>query len=256
MASLKVEVEKFVWRFKDIEREAIVNFANTYEIVVKLSIDKLNYNLDENTVARLYERLDNALSIPEIRCIFAIYADDNGVKPKRLTFNQICCAFFNKTLDELENIPEDELRKLAIEDAISNSKETEAIEAAIEARKVKELDDERLKQEQLEAEAQLTGVASKQAFFKRQLSQVKVETPEQKIRKEAALRKALKEAKKKEEEDATELFRGLSPEKKQEKLQHVMEKKLVNEIAVRERLEEEEKEARADRKMTLNAKWS
>lgn len=185
-----------------------------------------------------------------------------GIKPKKLSFLQLCCAFFEKSFDDLNNIPEDELKKLALEqaDKISKSKEAEEIEAALAARREKEEAEARARAEQLEKESQLTGVAAKQAFFMRQQMLAPTESNADKIKKEAALRRALKEVKKKEEEELAalqeEIIKGISPDKAKEKLRLAMEKKLADEAAEKARLDEEEAKAREERRKSHNYKWS
>jgi hypothetical protein len=175
---------------------------------------------------------------------------------------QICCCFFEKSYEELESIPDEELKKLALEQMAKTpkSKEAEEIEAALVARKKKEEEEELLRAEQLERESKLTGVAARQAFFMRQQNQAPVESNADKIKKEAALRKALKEAKKKEEEETAqleeELLKGLSPDKAKERLKEAMAKKLADEEAEKARLDEEEVKARDDRRKSMNTKWS
>ena len=154
------------------------------------------------------------------------------------------------------------MKKLALEqaDKISKSKEAEEIEAALVARREKEEAEERARAELLEKESQLTGVAAKQAFFMRQQVLAPTESNADKIKKEAALRRALKEAKKKEEEEMAalqeEILKGISPDKAQEKLRLAMEKKLAEEAAEKARLEEEEVKARDERRKSHNYKWT
>lgn len=237
-----------------MSRESCANLASKFDFVVKSGPEKSTLELDEQGLARLYEAMGDPKPIPEIRSIFKRYAM-NGVKPKTLVFLQVCCSFFEKDYDEFNRIPEDELRRLALESALKKSKETEEIEAALEARKAKEAEIERLRLEQLEKESQLTGVAARQAFFQRQASLPVTETTEQKIKKEAALRKQLKEAKKKEEEDAAEAVDGMTSEKAQLRLKEAMEKKLSAEDAERQRQEQDEAAARTQRKAVHSARW-
>lgn len=184
------------------------------------------------------------------------------MKPKKLNFLQLCCSFFEKNYDDLNDIPEEELKKLALEqaDKLSKSREAEEIEAALAARREKEEDEAKARAEQLERESQLTGVAAKQAFFMRQQNLGPVESNADKIKKEAALRRALKEVKKKEEEEMAalqeEILKGISPDKAKEKLRLAMEKKLADEAAEKARLEEEEAKAREERRKSLNSRWS
>lgn len=70
------------------------------------------------------------------------------------------------------------------------------------------------------------------------------------------MRRKLKEAKKKEEDDAADALVELSPERAANKLKLAMEKKIAEEIAEKARQEEEEVKRRNDRKASLNATWS
>lgn len=136
--ALRIDLEKFLWRFKDADRNAVSAMSVKFDQIVKLSADdKSLMELDQTGVARLYEAMGDARSIPEIRTIFNVYAI-NGTKPKRLTFLQLCCSLFDKSFDEFNTIPEDELRRLALEDSLVKSKETEELEAALAARRAKE----------------------------------------------------------------------------------------------------------------------
>ena len=127
------------------------------------------------------------------------------------------------------------------------------------ARKAEEEQQELAKLADLEIESGLTGVAAKQAFFQREArsrSASPVESNEAKIKREAKLRKALKDVKKREEEDAMALLVGFTPEQVQERLREAVEQKLADEQAEKERIEAEELKARADRKTVLNKQWN
>eukprot|EP00604_Paraphysomonas_vestita_P002465 CAMPEP_0174819334 /NCGR_PEP_ID=MMETSP1107-20130205/2493_1 /TAXON_ID=36770 /ORGANISM="Paraphysomonas vestita, Strain GFlagA" /LENGTH=150 /DNA_ID=CAMNT_0016032617 /DNA_START=417 /DNA_END=872 /DNA_ORIENTATION=- len=132
-----------------------------------------------------------------------------------------------------------------------------AVEEAAARAKAQEEEEARRRAEELERESQLTGVAGMSAFFKRQIEKSGdvTQTNEQRIKEEAARRKALREAKKKEQEALDAANKVKSPEEVEAELREARARAESAESHAAAAAAAEEKARRASKKAELNAKW-
>eukprot|EP00604_Paraphysomonas_vestita_P000881 CAMPEP_0174819118 /NCGR_PEP_ID=MMETSP1107-20130205/2160_1 /TAXON_ID=36770 /ORGANISM="Paraphysomonas vestita, Strain GFlagA" /LENGTH=149 /DNA_ID=CAMNT_0016032023 /DNA_START=481 /DNA_END=930 /DNA_ORIENTATION=- len=124
-------------------------------------------------------------------------------------------------------------------------------------RKAAEEEAARLRAEEIERESRLTGVAGMSAFFKRQIENAgdATQTNEQKIKEEAARRKALREAKKKEQEALDAANKIKTEEEIIAELNYTRARAESAEGRAEAAAIAEEKARRAAKKAELNAKW-
>jgi hypothetical protein len=175
----------------------------------------------------------------------------------RITFVEWCCAWFQKSYDELFTFVDEAARERAIEEAMIFGEEARRAEVEIErAQRQKELQAQ-LRAAALERESKLTGVAGMKAFFARQAEGAvdTTKTNEQQIKEEAARRRALREAKQRMNDAIKNLNKVKSAEEVAKEVALAAEKAAADEAAAAKRKEDEEKAARAARKAMLNAKW-
>mmetsp|Transcript_23955 Transcript_23955/g.24193 ORF Transcript_23955/g.24193 Transcript_23955/m.24193 type:complete len:280 (+) Transcript_23955:192-1031(+) len=179
---------------------------------------------------------------------------------KTLNFLQYLCILYKKKYDEVNSFPSDEAKSMTLAEAKAAFDAAARIEEEmLQAKLAKEAEDKK-KAEELEKESRLTGVLGMAAFFNRQIQRVTDSslTNEQLITREAARRKALREAKQKQQEAEEVLKRGEGPSAA-EVLEEVRDRRRIvsmEHAAAVARRQKEEREARAQRKAELNAKWS
>ena len=168
-----------------------------------------------------------------------------------------CCAFFEKSYDDLNDFADEETRERALAAAREAADKAKKVEEEIQKAKEKEEEESRLRAEEIERESQLTGVAGMSAFFKRQAENAKdsTMTNEQKIKEEAARRKALREAKKAISEAEAAAASQKSAEDVAREVHEASLRQQAEAEAEAKKKEEDEKAARAARKAEMNAKW-
>lgn len=185
--------------------------------------------------------------------ISAMDADKNH----NVSFIEWCCAVFEKSYDVLNDFADEEAREKALAIArVAAEKAKIAEEEIIKAKELEELTI-KLKEAEIEAESKLTGVAGKSAFFKRQAENTKdvTLTNEEKIKAEAARRKALREAKKEMQDAMVAATTSKSAEEIEKEIKDAAEAAAAAEAARIAKEVEDEKAARAARKAAMNAKW-
>lgn len=251
-ANLTVEEQRelFLWKYRDVSRDAVTEMMKDF---IKHDITHRG-ELDEHEAAMLLEHRGAAKTASELREMISSMDSDNN---HRLSFVEWCCAYFEKSYEELNDFTDEDARQAALLAARTAGEEAKQAELAIEkAKQQKELQAQ-LRAAAIERESKLTGIEGMKAFFLRKAENTvdTSKTNEQQIKEEAARRKALREAKLKYNEAITQSMKTKSPEELAEELHREAERQAAAEAAAIKKAEEDEKAARAARKAALNAKW-
>ena len=250
LGSLEEQRELFLWKFTEVDRQEVYALERDF---LKHDIKK-NGELDEHEAAMLLEHRNNTKTASEIRQLLVNLDKD---KNHKVSFIEWACAIFDKPFAELNNFADEEARQKAMAEAMAAGEKAKAAEAEI--LRAKEAEDAKIAQlaKDLENEAKLTGVAGMSAFFKRQADNTKDTTMsnEQKIKEEAARRRALKDAKK-ELSDAVEAAgKQRRASEVEREIRAITEAKAAEDAAIAAKAAEDEKAARQARKDAMNAKW-
>mmetsp|Transcript_31172 Transcript_31172/g.44801 ORF Transcript_31172/g.44801 Transcript_31172/m.44801 type:complete len:317 (+) Transcript_31172:68-1018(+) len=243
--------ELFLWKYRDISRESVTDMMKEF---MKHDIGQKGH-LDEHEAMMLMEHRGIVKTAKELREMMSTMDID---KNHKLSFVEWCCAFFERSYEELNNFSDEDARQAALLTAKSMGEEARKLELEIEAaRLAKELEAQQ-RAEALERESKMTGVAGMRAFFFRQVEGATdvTKTNEQQIKEEAARRKALREAKLKMTEAIQNASKTKSPEEIAAEVAKEAERQKEAELAAQRQKEEDEKAARAARKAALNEKWS
>ena len=210
--------------------------------------------MDEHEAAMLLEARKATKTASEIRSMISQMDAD---KNHRISFIEWCCAFFEKSYDDLNDFADEESRERALAAAREAAERARKVEEEIQQAKEREEEIARLRAEEIERESKLTGVAGMSAFFKRQAENAKdsTMTNEQKIKEEAARRKELREAKKAISEAEAAAASQKSAEDVAREVHEASLKQQAEAEALAKKKEEDEKAARAARKAEMNAKW-
>lgn len=242
--------ELFIWKYRDIERSAV---NELYEDFKKFDKDSLG-EIGETDAMRMLEARGATKTATELRSLFT---DIDRDRNRRISFLEWCCAYFQQSYEDLSTFADEAARDLARAEARDMELQALAAEEEIKRAREEEEAEKKKKAEELEAESRLTGVAGMAAFFKRQVegAQDVTQTNEQKIREEAARRRALREAKALHNKALEEAMRIKTAEDIQKEVQKKALREAANAAALVAQREAEEKRIRAERKAANEAKW-
>jgi len=248
LGSVAEQRELFLMKFPDIER---IDVIDMYDAFVKFDKSK-NGALDEHEIQLMMADLGVHKTLVELRAMLSSIDFTLGAK---ICFMELLCASFGKDY-------------LAILDHTDAAAVAKAQQAAALAQHVEdeimskhEADEKAARElaEQLEKESKLTGVASRTAFFHR----AAMATPDatmtnaERIKQEAAFRKAQKEAAKALANAEEEMrLKNKSDEEVQREVHALAEqlKKQADDAAAA--AVEQERAERLARKAAFNAKFS
>jgi len=233
-----------------VSRQDINNELREFK---KLDLNKTG-ELEENHAMMLLERRGDTKTALEMRETFARIDVNNNHK---LSFLEWCCYVYDKDFAETNNFVDAEAREAAMAEAQAAGEAARALEEAAAKAKADEEEAARKRAEELERESKMTGVAGMSAFFKRQIesSGDTTKSNEQRIKEEAARRKALREAKKKEKEALDAASKTKTAEEVEAELQEARRRAESTEGREAAAKAAEEKARRAAKKAELNAKW-
>jgi len=248
--TVEQQKELFLYKNQDVSREEINDMLKDFKKFDIGNKGEINYH----EAMRLLEFRGSAKTAKELMNMVGDMDRDNNL---HVTFIEWCCAYYQKSYDELFNFADEDARRLAVDAAMQYGEDARNAEIEIDqAKKRKELQAQ-LRATALERESKLTGVAGMKAFFARKVegAQDMTKTNEQQIKEEAARRKTLRDAKDKMNEAIKNANRVYTAEELAQQVLDATQKRLADEAAEVKRKEEEEKAARAARKVALNAKW-
>jgi hypothetical protein len=142
----------FRWKYRDIPRDAVGTVVQDFYLFDR---DKKG-SLTEAEALRLLEHNGLPKTAIELRELVPCEADGT----RKITFLDICCVFFEKSFDELNNFSDEASREIALKEA--RELEMVAIEAENQIKRAKLLEEEaaRLRAEEIEKESLLV-----RAFF-------------------------------------------------------------------------------------------
>lgn len=242
--------ELFLWKYKDVTRDAILEMEKDFIKHNKTGTGELN----EHEALRLFEDRGLVKTVREMRDMFVnIDYDGNHM----ISFIEWCCAWFDKDYEELNDFSDEEARLAALEEAKAAGMEAEKVLGDIEIARKKKEDEAAARALEIENESKLTGVQGMRAFFFRQVEGVsdKTKTNEQTIKEEFARRKALREAKAKAASAEAEARKVKSPEEVAEEAYKSARRSSMVRHQSDKMQADMEKAARQMRKDELNAKW-
>lgn len=242
--------ELFLWKFRDVKREDVMVL---YQQFIKADKEKKG-ELDEVTAMQMFERRGSIKRAQELRSLISAMDQNHNNK---LSLLEWCCAHFRKPFEELNTFVDEEAKAKAVEEAMKWAKETEEAQKRIEeAEKQKELQAQ-LRAAAIERESKLTGVEGMRAFFLRKVESASdsTKTNEQRIKEEAARRKALREARAKLNAAQESANKVKSADEIAAEVKAEAERREAEEAAAKKKAAEDELKARAARKAALNAKW-
>mmetsp|Transcript_15006 Transcript_15006/g.15739 ORF Transcript_15006/g.15739 Transcript_15006/m.15739 type:complete len:261 (+) Transcript_15006:43-825(+) len=242
--------ELFLWRWKDVTREDINEHLKEFK---KFDLLKTG-ELEENHAMMLLESRGETKTARELRETFTKIDVNNN---RKISFLEWCCYIYNKDFSETNSFVDVEARNAAMAEVQRAAEHARAVEEAAARAKAQEEEEARRRAEELERESQLTGVAGMSAFFKRQIEKSGdvTQTNEQRIKEEAARRKALREAKKKEQEALDAANKIKTEEEIIAELNYTRARAESAEGRAEAAAIAEEKARRAAKKAELNAKW-
>lgn len=242
--------ELFLWKFRDVKREDVMVL---YQQFIKADKEKKG-ELEEVTAMQMFERRGSIKRAQELRSLISAMDQNHNNK---LSLLEWCCAHFRKPFEELNTFVDEEAKAQALEEAMKWGKETEEAQLRIEEAERKKEEAARARAEELEKESKLTGVEGMRAFFLRKVESVtdSTKTNEQRIKEEAARRKALREAKSKLNAAVESANKVKSAEEIAAEVKAEAERREKEEAAAKKKAAEDELKARAARKAALNEKW-
>lgn len=245
------QLEMFIWKFPDITRPEITTLLEEF-----LKFDhKGTGELEENEAMMLLEHRGETKTALELRDMVR-EMDKN--QDHKLNFLEWACCRYAKSWEELHSFADEAARQAAMEQMSRARAAAEAAQAEIEAAKRREEEAAAKRAAELEAEAKLTGVAGMSAYFKRaaEKTQDSTKTNEQRIKEEAARRRALREAEKQAKAAADA---AASAEKSREEVEAEMARAKADADALEAKRIAEEKETERQRraafKAAQQAKW-
>lgn len=245
------QLEMFVWKFPDVARADITALLDEF---LKFDYHETG-ELEEDQAMMLLEHRGETKTALELRAMVRAMDKNNDHK---LNFLEWACCRFQKSWEELHTFADEATRAAAMAQMAEARAAAEAVQQEMAEAKRRQDEAAAQRAAELEAEAKLTGVAGMSAFFKRRIEDQGdvTKTNEQKIKEEAARRKALREAERKAQE-AQELAN--SAEKTREQVDRELAEakaKADAEVAAREAAaKEEERQRRAAFKAAQQAKW-
>lgn len=187
IGSIEHQHELFLYKFPDLDREEIEDLFEGFK-----KFDKNNSGtLEENEIQLMMADLGVNKTLIEMR---ELLSSINFTPGKDVSFLELCCASFGKDYNAIMTHADPEAEAKAKEAAAHKK----VIEDSIIAEREKEAEEARHIQKQLEEEGQLSGVKAMKAFFARSAAATpdKTQSNAERIKHEAAMRKAKKEAEK------------------------------------------------------------
>lgn len=251
LESSEDQLELFIWRWKDVSRADINARLKEFK---KFDLNKTG-ELEENHTMMLLESRGETKTAVELRAMVAEIDQDHN---HHVNFLEWCCAIYSKSWEDTNNFADDEARIAAMAEAKKAGEKAAEAQAAIATASAADEEATKKRADELEKEAALTGVAGKSAFFKRQAEATHdvTKTNEQKIKEEAARRRALKEAKAAEKSFLDEASKQKTAEEVAAELAAERRKTEEEEARIETERVDKEKADRAARKAALNAKWN
>lgn len=250
LSNVEDQLEMFLWRFPDVGRDELKGRLKEFN---KYDLQKRGM-LDDHEALMLLESRGETKTAVELRQMVKDIDKDGD---HMVSFIEWCCCVYQKPFEALNDFADEAARQAAMEQARAAGEAMRQAMAEIERAKLEEEQKAAIRAAALERESRLTGVAGAAAFFARKIESAgdATLTNEQKIKQEAARRRALREAKAKEKEAQEAASKQLSPEEVERQLQEARNKSAALEAAAAAAKAAEEKAARAARKAALNAKW-
>lgn len=249
------QMELIMWKFgaaHSIDRDEITERLEEF-----LKFDRnCNGELEENEAMQLLEFRGNTKTFRELREMVVEMDLDHNHK---LSFLEYACAIYKLDYFSLNDFVDEEARQAALAAIAEAKKKREEVIAKMEAMKLAEEEKKRKEEEEIEAEKQLTGVASKKAFFARAAKNAgadETKSNEQRIKEEAAHRRQLREAAAAEKAASSAALDQKTPE---QVAAEVAKAKADNDARLAKEEEDrkkKEKEERAARKAAINARFN
>lgn len=251
LESAEDQLELFLWKWgSEVTREEITARLTEFK---RFDFNNTGY-LEENQTMMLLESRGETKTAVELR---AMVADIDKDHDHKVNFLEWCCAVYKKSWEETNNFSDEAARDAAMAQAKAAGEEAARVRAAIEAAKAAEEEKARRRAEELEAESRLTGVAGMSAFFKRQMEGATdvTKTNEQKIKEEAAHRKALRDAKAREAKALEDASKQKTAEEVARELEEMRKQTEEENARLEAERVERERAERAARKAAMNSKW-
>lgn len=142
------QLELFLWKFKDIQREEITDRLNEF---IKFDVGKKG-ELEENEAMMLLEYRGETKTFRELRAMVAEMDIDNNHK---LSFLEYSCALYKKDYASLNDFVDEDARQAALAQVKAANEARLRVEAEMVAAKEREEEAARQKAEELEAESKL-----------------------------------------------------------------------------------------------------
>jgi len=248
------QMELIMWKFGEFHKIDRNEITERLEEFLKFDRNN-NGELEENEAMQLLEFRGHTKTFRELREMVVEMDLDHNHK---LSFLEYACAIYKLDYFSLNDFVDEEARQAALKAIAEAKAKREEVLKRMEAMKIAEEEKKAQEEAEIEAEKQLTGVASKKAFFARAAKNAGADTTktnEQKIKEEAAQRRQLREAAAAEKAANSKALEQKTPEQvaaEVAKAKADNDKKLADEEAARVR---KEKEERAARKAAINARF-
>lgn len=240
--------ELFLMKFPDIDR---VDVLDMFDAFVRFDKTKSG-DLDEHAIQLMMADLGVHKTLVELRTMLSTIDFTLG---KRVQFCELLCASFGKDYQALL----DHTDAAAVANAKAKADSAKNLEDEIARKHAADDAAERELQSQLEREAGLTGVAYQKAFFHRAAlnNPDSTMTNADKIKQEAAFRRAQKAAQKALEQAEADMKAKNKSDEEVRQHVHAMADKLKAEAdAAAAAAVEQERQERAARKAAFNARFS
>jgi len=239
--------ELFLLKFPDIDRVDVIDMFEAFQKYDTTGAGEV----DEYCIQLMMADLGVHKTLIELRSMLSTIDFSQG---KKIQFLELCCASFGKDLAVIT----DHTDAAAVANAKLAAEAAQAIQDEIIRRRQKEEQDAEELAQKLEEESQLNGVAAMKAFYHRAAEAVpdQTMTNAERIKQEAAMRKAKKEAEKALKAAELEMKQKNKSDADIRAEVNAMAQKLKDEAdAAAAAAVEAERTERAARKAAFNAKF-